>query len=98
MRDGLRRVIAASPLRTSTAEWPPWTPEVLVYIALFGQGLAVPAPDRTDSASCSRVAAVLLHKDALAAAAAAEGVCAVASRACTPKSGGAFAPAALPVK
>ena len=98
MRDGLRRAIAASPLRSSSAQWPPWTAEVLVYIALFGQGLTVPAPDRMDAASCSRVAAVLLHKDALAAAAAADGVCAAASSKSTPKLAGVAAPAALSVK
>jgi hypothetical protein len=55
-------------------------------VEIFGQGLPNPAPDRMDSASCSRVASVLLHRNALAAAAAAEGLCAGDTRACVPKS------------
>jgi hypothetical protein len=86
MREGLRRALSATPLRQSIAEWPSWTPEVLTYIALFGQGLSHPEPGRMDSASCSRVSAVLMHKDALAASAAAEGVSAGDCRASVPKS------------
>ncbi len=86
MREGLRRAVSATPLRHSIAEWPLWTAEVLSYVEIFGQGLPNPAPDRMDSASCSRVASVLLHRDALAAAAAAEGLCAGDTRACVPKS------------
>ena len=86
MREGLRRALSATPLRQSISEWPSWTPEVLTYIAVFGQGLPHPEPDRMDSASCSRVSAVLMHKDALAAAAAAEGVSAGDCRASVPKS------------
>jgi hypothetical protein len=85
MRDSLRRVISTSPLRHSCAAWPAWTAEVLTYVAVFGQGLSSPAPDRLDRASCSRVAAVLLHKEALAAAAATEGITAAETRASTPK-------------
>ena len=86
MREGLRRALFATPLRESISEWPPWTPEVLFYVEIFGQGLPSPAPDRMDSASCARVSSVLLHKDALAAAASAEGLCAGDTRACIPKS------------
>lgn len=76
MREGLRRAIAATPLHMSITEWPAWTAEVLTYMAVLGQGLRTPDPERTDRASCSRLAAVLLHKDALAAAVASEGTCA----------------------
>ena len=85
MRDGLRRAIAATPLRQSISEWPSWAPEVLTYVALFGQGLPNPSPDRMDSASYSRVLAVSLHRDALAAAAAAEGLHSGDTRASIPK-------------
>jgi len=53
MREGLRRALSATPLRESISERPPWTPEVLFYVEIFGQGLPSPAPDRMDSASCS---------------------------------------------
>jgi hypothetical protein len=85
MRDGLRRAITATPLRQSISEWPSWAPEVLTYVALFGQGLPNPSLDRMDSASYSRVLAVSLHKDALAAAAAAEGLHSDDTRASIPK-------------
>jgi hypothetical protein len=91
MRDSLRRVISGTPLQPSASQWPAWTAEVLTYVAVFGHGLTSPAPDRVDRASCMMVAAVLLHKDSLAAAAAAEGVTAAASRACIPKCAGARA-------
>ena len=86
MRDGLRRAISATPLRQSISEWPSWVPEVLTYVALFGQGLPNPSPDRMDSASYSRVLAVSLHKDALAAAAASEGLRSGDTRSSIPKS------------
>lgn len=85
MRDSLRRIISSSPLHRSSSQWPAWTAEVLTYVAVFGQGLTAPSPDRADRESCSRVACVLLHKDALTAAAAAEGITASEARARIPK-------------
>ncbi len=85
MREGLRRAVSATSLRHAISEWPVWTPEVLTYVAVFGQGLPNPEPSRMDSASCSMLAAVLMHKDALATAAAAEGLRAGDTRASIPK-------------
>lgn len=93
MREGLRRAIAATPLHMSITEWPAWTAEVLTYMAVLGQGLRTPDPERTDRASCSRLAAVLLHKDALAAAVASEGLHSCESRASIPKSAVLLPPA-----
>jgi hypothetical protein len=86
MREGLRRAIAATPLHQSITEWPAWTAEVLTYSAVLGQGLRTPDPERMDRASCSRLAAVLLHKDVLAAAVASEGLHSCDSRTSIPKS------------
>jgi hypothetical protein len=85
MREGLRCAVSATPLLHVTAEWPEWTAEVLTYVAVFGRGFPKVSSERMDQADCCRVAAVLLHKHALADAAAAQGLLAADTRPRIPK-------------